>query len=498
MNKLSQEILDMIVGHVQFGPIAQLLAGHAWEEPTIPYWHYATVSRPWQKAVERLTFRAIKIRDLDEATRILGGSGGRWRFVRHIDYVYCAKPPADREDPREVPFSQMFEDEAVTVCSLDFLYRMRRFLSFVNANWPSHANLSVLVSCDIEDNFNPSDPLLNCPVTRPRSHWKLPFTPVIREFKVYRPYENCFYRLHHSWLPKIQAAMPQLTAIGWELDAEEHILEMNHGDIPGVTPSDTLKGITGVLAKTMDMSNLQVLDLKLRDYDCTFGQWPMTLPENSAGLLTIYKTLRKISLRLREFHIDGYFLLPPDLFWPSKADLADGQEEPFWPHMEDFTVCFSGPGYSYPNGEMFFDWTEEPDPAQLQDEDEDDDGSEPLDKLASVPTEFNKLIIAASRAMLRMPKLESFIFTTEDEPMERLSNIISKTGPGRGLDLPLYYNKEEALGPNAKDDEYLPMAGFGRLVGWEPPAEVLENWAHLRKMLVAGQQDHDASANTPV
>jgi len=107
MEKLPQEMVDLIAHHL----------GNIWwikDSRKIPLSNYATISKKWKKAIESIVFKYIRVRDLDKAQQILGASGGRWSYVRHITYHIPLAGPGP-----------------------DFAARMKSLLEFINHHWVS-------------------------------------------------------------------------------------------------------------------------------------------------------------------------------------------------------------------------------------------------------------------------------------------------------------------------------------------------------------------------
>ena len=87
MNKLSQEVVDIIARHLH-----DLLEKDAKSSKLAPF---STISYRWTHAVENILFASISIKDaeLSRAEEILGSNGGRWRYVRCLTYKFGAAAP---------------------------------------------------------------------------------------------------------------------------------------------------------------------------------------------------------------------------------------------------------------------------------------------------------------------------------------------------------------------------------------------------------------------
>ena len=380
--------------------------------------------------------------------------------------------------------------------------------------------------------------------------------------------------LNSGWLPIVKRAMPSVETLRWALwDAETPgtINKMGHA-----------MAVCTYLGAGLDMPNLRSLTL-----DCSHHNLFST-PE---GMLVLYRTLHGVSMRLRHLELYHLYFLPPDLFWPSEPKGSNActnaiSEEPFWPHLEtiEISVRYSDLFHSsYPNDEPFFEFEQTP-----YDTDEYDCPREPeyAWRLAAEPVEFNKVATAISRAMLNMPKLQTFTFNgvldghqeyisdklqcerqearweaarhlppprrthaemkaerarkramrkhaleraflfmpgyraERPEYVEWLEGVAAGEYDDSDSDedlmlgvkstkedeesevgseeyvgaidehLPFYYKRAiTALGPEASDAVYGPMAGFAKVVGWKPPKEVLRNWATLRRRLMRKERE---------
>jgi len=352
----------------------------------------------------------------------------------------------------------------------------------------------------------------------PKQDWKLPSAPAIGQFHVtavalaqdesygFEESQEGYYPLHVGWLPIIKEAMPALHDLNWDLVKPE--------DMPPSSVCQTLES-------GLDLSNLRYLLLEVQD------------PE-----LEIYEALRGISTRLQELRLRGSYALSPHLFWPSDKrgrpmpETADDVKVPFWPYLKtlEFELeTHSDPRLTHPSMKPLFDLKYVPHDIDA-DEFEDHDVSKTGYRLASAPVDFNNFLVAVSHAMLHMPKLEVFIIQdalcdndAQDEielrilearqkarqlqeeatnpalrakhlrersrstpyyfkRLKKKPDLEAKFGPCPTM--PFYYERATtALGPDASDSVYGPMAEFGQAIGWEAPAEVLTNWAKLRRML---------------
>ena len=465
--------------------------------------YYAAISRPWQQAIERITFREImiQVQDLDKATAILDADGQRRRqYVRelHVKLGIVRRFHVCRSDNQaRSTWSFMLSehgdsDEPCTFLSnLHFWWRMRSLLTFVNLGWPgdtNHGSLAIVLHscwtgapeqlCRTCHRFPCQGYLVDPPVA-PKGHWELPVTPAITGFQVDSDEWLMYgYRLHHGWMGKIKAALPSLREQGWCFDIGV--------PRPGSTRRDTETSMCAELA-SLDTSNLRSLRLYLHSMQRGREPWPAT---------HMLRTIRRVSHQLQELHFAGGASPSlPELFWP--ATRSDNDPITFWPHLQVMTLNISEILKSYhmhlhvakwdPTDHIYdphwhlFDW------AGPWNDDTNSRGW----RLASVPHEFNALMIATSRAMLRMPQLVQLHIKLDDVGLWNMHNAsvaVRREGEEDSAIFPFRYDREliALSGPDARDNVYGPLSDFIDFVdgSWEAPAVVMDNWSMLRRLLL--------------
>ena len=118
MNRLSQEVVDMIAGY-----LPNRLDRQSSNSALAPY---ATISRAWKRAVEKTLFESISFKndELGELAVKLNSNGGRWGYVRKLTYKILAAPdPTTRRKSLNV--------------DMDFWTRMVALMHFINHHWAS-------------------------------------------------------------------------------------------------------------------------------------------------------------------------------------------------------------------------------------------------------------------------------------------------------------------------------------------------------------------------
>ena len=285
----------------------------------------------------------------------------------------------------------------------------------------------------------------------------------------------------------------------------------------GYTDNDRIEDVCRSISSCLDFSNLQCVHLDFTDN--------FQALEASNNTPKLWSMLRTISMPLREFQVIGLTMVGPDILWPSGIsssgpttdDTCTDEDatkpvEPFWPNLErlyirhepdtkntgdplagqdswfrsvpDFRFCrplaaAAGPGSG---GDLirtfyFYELNEELSWLDLN-------WVEPI---------FHQVIIAASRALLNMPRLQKMIIGTcmdsphyaypgfgymdFDDPTVNYERVLAT--------LPFYYNRETAVsGSESSNDSFGPTTRLTRLSGWTPPVEAVQNWRKLRGKLL--------------
>jgi len=157
MNKLSQEVVDIIVRH-----LVDLLEKKDAKlgKPGQPLAPYSTISYRWKQAVESVLFASVTIKDdnLSKAEEIIGSGGGRWRYVRCLTYKFrahasggmpqqgwlsslnvqdgmIANRPHGRHSLMSLTICTSMIGPQLFDCNLDFMARMIVLIGFINRHW---------------------------------------------------------------------------------------------------------------------------------------------------------------------------------------------------------------------------------------------------------------------------------------------------------------------------------------------------------------------------
>ena len=542
-SKLSQELVDMIVEHMHSASNAVR------SRPPLRLTPYAVLSRTWQRAVESVLFREIGLSIEPDyafplAKEILS-KHERFRYVRRlsIDFpfgegslenleiqhpgpgttqVFPDLMPCDHSNfghralfsqglcwTLHGPHGRLTSEQWVLSYNPDehFFLHATRLLDFVNSVWPdgTSASLDLEVQCYIEISGNPTCYSVCCSGSRlgetemepPPAAWRLPTTPAVRAVRIDTGNDP---RPSSMWMAKLQSAMPSLQEIEWTFDDKD------------VADTDRPSPITESLA-ALNLDNLRVLHLVLPHITDFYRKYrdlrgvPFTLDPN---LVLVNKAIRRVSTRLRLLKISGGLFMTPDMFWPRpETDSSDSEGQPCWPLLEKIKIDMD------PVGDPFFSISQDfngfyrtVSRAELDSEDE------PA-KMARQRhwAEFGELLVAVSRAMLRMPKLKLLAISPDecrhypdfpgwedDEP----DPTIEGSASGKWA---FCYNRDAATAyyPGERFyEEYAPLyefmrknfPGSGSDSGddedsrrWQVPQEALENWQTLCRR-VTGSPGH--------
>ena len=478
-----------------------------------------------------------------------GGGAGRHSYVRQVEYLHCAtRLPGVREKNIVEPDDDAGEDEwedyrltheRVLLTRLDFFFMMKKLLSFINSEWPADGayRISLKVNCDIDKFWFGHD---DEPCVRgPRDEWVLPVALAITAFSLHTDH---LYQLHHGgWMPKIQAAMPSLTELGWHFNRED--------DVPEVRVSHTVQSLDSTpqehekyavphlsevrkvpytaLTTCLDMSKLQSLSLDLRL--CHAWATRVRVTRNRISRVTdiahpinvaFNRVLRTLSTQLRRLSIDGHWIITPDIFWPTNTDQHDesnharasigGEDSPSspqWPHLTHISI--RGRLKSYPHVEDFFpkgiwdspDWgkavacssstrSSEYDLALLnRPKPPSPMHANHIAALAKARSKFDELVVAASRAILKMPRLERFllafdheILLSDDQGVGECCVADASLNNDNSCPLPYLMYQRWRVGSRVEDGGvYDPFKEMASLTGWDVPFEAMENWEELVK-----------------
>ena len=320
----------------------------------------------------------------------------------------------------------------------------------------------------------------------------------------------------------IEGAMPSLSDMEWQFVSSDiyqfsaqnyqHILPELLSPAGHSTPRDWRLnvGVHQTLG-ALDLSNLQSLTLRIPKnlFTDAFDTRRRDAYSSVRELVLINSAIHRVSTKLRHLRISGYLWLTPHLFWPDSATTSSAEareanaghvsnasssigaaeagaaglerqaKEPFWPHLETFLICLKGQQQFFSS--FFRSYYEPIDPDSDIDEDEYDDDDVREAHYQRHWAEFTELIVAMSRAMLRMPKLERLSAGSSD----------CWATPGYAID----YDRTKAAQArpgNVVFDSYWPLDTFTDDNRWEleetDETEIMDNWHKLIQQVQAADK----------
>ncbi|KAI0482054.1 hypothetical protein GGR56DRAFT_618282 [Xylariaceae sp. FL0804] len=319
---------------------------------------YATISRQWQSAVERITFRSLCLRstDLDSFTSLVANSYPHRKAALHtIDFVVvlpayddaaCARFETD-EDRRinNTAFSEALGHLFKVLSSCEDIERARP------------------ITLRIQDSFAPMDPSHRGAVKYAAD--KAAFDTGQRKDLWHHRYEHSYLRLLHAeTLPTLRritsfslfadtprfvdpvsvaglcAKLPKLESADWQLSDGEKKDPLVRTQLREIFARD-LRALSLPCAKTLHIGF---------QHEAPFNERFVNADVRRLGSDTFSAALRlflQASTASRVI-LDGPICIGPELFWPSGGS-EDGQK---WTHLKELLVSFSA---VRPDGGWYFD-----------------------------------------------------------------------------------------------------------------------------------------------
>ena len=354
----------------------------------------------------------------------------------------------------------------------------REFLT--SGNQDEHNKLTVNIQCHMSPAWSSKKDIFSS--SAPAEDWILPKTPAIHIFQLKSGVPDFGaawatgvppeYRLHHAWMSMIETAMPNLEHLGWRFGEPRS----NHDDTTGNSAADLDPPKLCLALAALDLSHLQSLELELDDCDTMLpaaGCMDESRPEYTNRVVPLNTALRNLSTRLRHLRLVGYFDLTPEFFWPHSPSAPDTnpnptdsnpQDEPHWPLLQTLSVEMTSHrhlGRGRRKGKL--------------------DSVERFN-----PKLFDRLTVAVSRALLRMPKLESYRLSAVDQGWRapnggsllfevrwESKGVVTWTGTG-GFEKEAVPDYERYFGFETQFAQ-----SNGPNSNWMVPEEVKENWREL-------------------
>ncbi|KAK3495383.1 uncharacterized protein B0T23DRAFT_404105 [Neurospora hispaniola] len=362
MDELPQEVIDRIARHLfpvlftAWDNSATLDARQqeaTWRQrDSLSAAAYATISLPWQRAIEKKMFTLVKIRSPDDELKlrqIMARNPHRCDSVRyvkcniHLDYLDRATHTlfpvvSDRGVISKIgsilrlvnlirPSSLSSPmPEAPLILQINIV-NLRPLLGAERGNWGSPSDINNLPTCPGVTHLQIThDEDINLRLTRPRKHVFLEPTEV-----------------PPVWMSDILTKFPTVDDVVWELH------------------------------EFLDQGQQRT----------KHGTGEREEPLNAA--------IRTLSQQLVSLQIIGIFTVTPDLFISRKAQAPGTEQQPYWPRLENLHI--ESTNWTY-NGTWYID------PNMLR------VVWRINDFLRSSTPDFNNLMVAISQGMLNMPKLQ--------------------------------------------------------------------------------------------
>ncbi|KAK4135246.1 hypothetical protein BT67DRAFT_377789 [Trichocladium antarcticum] len=401
MDRLPQETFDAIVQICDVGSLPAPLS------------RYATISRQWQYAVERRLFSRLDV-DADNMPMLeyVLSSNRRRGYVDELWY----KVLANRLPSQSTAYTGLSLSHA---CNLKMSSELRQLWNLLSLYWtaaltrgkqsqpPSDAvpRLKLVLGLFLDPNheLKPSNSLPPHGPEGPPFPWTPPALPGIASLRmIWRPSSRVYHarNCHPPWLFALLPTCTSATRLCWD-----GVEPYPPAQIVGTSFRNQM---VASLVSAGRFANLQHLGLHF--------QTPVTKPQQRDHLEAcepvaavrdpLNQTLHTLSQQLRSLYLSGKFLLSPDLFWPDVATAGDKScVEPSWPLMEEMIVearLVSPDGRFYCDP-AFIHQALSPRPVPIPP--------------GTGPSLFGDLVVRATRAMARMPRLKR-LSTTFPELME--------------------------------------------------------------------------------
>ncbi|KAH7381235.1 hypothetical protein DE146DRAFT_279492 [Phaeosphaeria sp. MPI-PUGE-AT-0046c] len=420
MEKLPQEMINRIVWWADRWPSRDKFLRSKEKKQIRPYFRgLATLSRPWQEAVEAITYSHLRLGsgELESFQSIV--TGKRRRHLKHIYYMVAL--PEYRPEARghvESEEEQRNNDMAYSKAIYDLLGILEA--------WEDDG-VSTALKLELLRPLSPMETGIR--YANDHKRWKasmlhlnvpaiLPMLSNVKHIDMVSCYPR---RLALSCAPILLRSLPCLEHLSWNFLNDEP--ENSDGLSADSTAAADL-ALTRIEQRMNFIKPLSKIPLPAcRTAQLGLMSWPPG-NESSTGLSIIPAdfTFDPFSAALRTFSqgLTSLILvacLSPEIFWPSSDE--DHAATPTWPNLTSLSVAFS---IMAPDGKWYFT------------------GSFPSHspigtKFRIYPDSetFDPFLAAFARAVLNMPKLDNFFLSAE--LMHEVAHFhVRYNGPGRKKD----------------------------------------------------------------
>ncbi|CCC11576.1 hypothetical protein SMACR_04563 [Sordaria macrospora] len=211
MDKLPQEVVDAIAAHL-FPPLVNREPHRHWffsndddnqtGHNVLSAAPYATISAPWQRAVEALTFHSLTLfnhQDVSDAEQHLRRNDHRRNCVFHlrVDINIDRSTIVEREALWVSYTAETIRGKLYTWRDQQIVHELRRMVEFINLFWPPTTGtdsmssvparpLSLLIYfVDIQTSWDRN--LEHCPTEAPSNLRELPVCPAVTALEIWYP-----------------------------------------------------------------------------------------------------------------------------------------------------------------------------------------------------------------------------------------------------------------------------------------------------------------------
>ncbi|KAJ2891387.1 hypothetical protein MKZ38_000513 [Zalerion maritima] len=349
MNRLPQDIFD---------EIAALLQSPDFDGPAL-----ATISRQWQRAIERHTFRNIRLRstDLDRFQDVV--QQDRRRYVHAIDYLVILPTYGGEERCRfEREVDRQANDEAFTAAIYGLFYRLeswdvskdghiRLYLRDIYSN-ADHPSLRRSCSSRELKNFLRVDRTRRSNLTVDLWRWRfrysylrllraseLPLVPIVNSFYTCATTRNICDRVSID----MAARLPNLREASWRMND----WEIRYIALRRAHRHDLAQAVTEVLPRSSVLQSLTLFISSACLWAPDFSSGTLDLGNSTRDTLSdAIRTATGGMSTLRELWIAG--TIDGSLLWPGPAHAVS---HPYWQNLEYITVNFDA---RRPSGGCYF------------------------------------------------------------------------------------------------------------------------------------------------
>ncbi|KAK4041127.1 hypothetical protein C8A01DRAFT_15093 [Parachaetomium inaequale] len=417
MNKLPQEVFDLIVQDLDFENLPVRLS------------QYATINRQWQYAVERRLFTKLwaYTNEMTMLESVLRNSRRRG-YLRSLKYTMkeaCWNRPNTVSRLRRSSQRNAWKKE------LNLMNELMHLWNLLSPGWNrplSERTPSLMLCLEISEpknhvrkSKNARDPFFSSS----DFPWARMMLPGVKSLSVIwgvmtsRGAQKAHFS-HPPWLFSLLATCPSATEITWR------------GFEPYIPTTIVAPGyrerMTASLAAVGMLGNLRHLTLHFDTPSLgPLKQDIQACRQPAPG--TLNQVLHKLSQQLVSLHLTGRFLLSPDLFWPkahgSKGKPSTETPTPFWPHLQQIHIEAR---LASPEGRFYFDPAcKSTRPSAM--------GRWHLRSVAaSDASAAGDLLVRVTRAMLRMPELRRLSVIFPEFPwnkcVEHRAGMATGQGPG--------------------------------------------------------------------